>query len=91
MHYYQPMFTLIGGGIRPFQASKKPMKKVLPQNAKWIQENVMSFDPEQNRVTMSNGDTVQYEIMIVAMGLQLYWEKVRLENLSHIIILTNEN
>ncbi|XP_031837032.1 sulfide quinone oxidoreductase [Nomia melanderi] len=76
IHYYQPMFTLIGGGIRPFEASKKPMKAVLPQNAKWLQENVMSFDPEQNQVTMSNGDTVQYEIMIVAMGLQLHWEKI---------------
>lgn len=85
------MFTLIGGGIRSFEASKKPMKEVLPQNAKWLQENVMSFDPEQNRVTMSNGDTVQYEIMIVAMGLQLHWEKVRLENLSYIITLTNGN
>ncbi|XP_043526795.1 sulfide:quinone oxidoreductase, mitochondrial isoform X1 [Frieseomelitta varia] len=76
LHYYQPMFTLIGGGIRSFEASKKLMKDTLPKNAKWFQENVMSFEPPQNQVTMSNGDTVQYEIMIIAMGLQLYWEKI---------------
>ncbi|CAL7933149.1 unnamed protein product [Xylocopa violacea] len=75
-HYYQPMFTLIGGGIRSFQDSKKPMKDTLPKNSKWFQENVMSFEPTQNQVTMSNGDVVQYEIMVVAMGLQLYWEKI---------------
>ncbi|PBC32957.1 Sulfide:quinone oxidoreductase [Apis cerana cerana] len=76
IHYYQPMFTLIGGGIRSFEDSKKPMKDTLPKNAKWFQDNVMSFEPTQNQVTMSNGDIVQYEIMIVAMGLQLYWEKI---------------
>ncbi|OAD60055.1 Sulfide:quinone oxidoreductase, mitochondrial [Eufriesea mexicana] len=76
IHYYQPMFTLIGGGIRSFKDSKKLMKDTLPKNAKWFQENVMSFEPTQNQVTMSNGDSVQYEIMIVAMGLQLHWEKI---------------
>lgn len=60
------------------------MKDVLPQNAKWLQESVMSFEPEQNQIILSNGDTVQYEIMIVAMGLQLHWEKVRLEIISYI-------
>ncbi|CAK9834298.1 Sulfide:quinone oxidoreductase, mitochondrial [Anthophora retusa] len=76
VHYYQPMFTLIGGGIRSFKASKRPMKDVLPSNAKWFQENVMSFEPTQNQVTLSSGDTVEYEIMIVAIGLQLHWEKI---------------
>ncbi|XP_068983072.1 sulfide:quinone oxidoreductase, mitochondrial [Bombus flavifrons] len=76
IHYYQPMFTLIGGGIRSFEHSKKLMKDTLPKNAKWFQENVMSFEPPHNQVTMSNGDTVQYEIMIIAMGLQLHWQKI---------------
>ncbi|XP_076631160.1 sulfide quinone oxidoreductase [Colletes latitarsis] len=76
IHYYQPLFTLIGGGIKSFQSSKRSMKDVLPQNAKWLQESVMRFEPEQNEIIMSNGDTVQYKYMIVAMGLQLHWEKV---------------
>lgn len=76
VHYYQPLFTLIGGGISSFKSSKKPMKDVLPKNATWLKDSVISFEPEINRVTTSNGDTVQYEIMIVAMGLQLYWEKI---------------
>ncbi|KOC69464.1 Sulfide:quinone oxidoreductase, mitochondrial [Habropoda laboriosa] len=70
------MFTLIGGGIRSLEASKRPMKDTLPSNAKWFEDNVISFEPTQNQVTMSNGDTVEYEIMIVAVGLQLYWEKI---------------
>ncbi|XP_034191932.2 sulfide quinone oxidoreductase isoform X1 [Osmia lignaria lignaria] len=76
VHFYQPMFTLIGGGLRSYEASKKTMKDTLPKDATWLKESVMSFAPEQNQITMSNGDTVQYEIMIVAVGLQLHWEKI---------------
>lgn len=52
------------------------MKNVLPKNSQWIKDSVMAFEPDNNRVVTSNGDTVQYEIMIVAMGLQLLWDKV---------------
>ena len=27
IHFYQPMFTLIGGGLRSYEASKKTMKR----------------------------------------------------------------
>lgn len=36
IHYYQPMFTLIGGGIRSFEDSKKPMKDTLPKKCKMV-------------------------------------------------------
>lgn len=52
------------------------MKDVLPQKAQWLRDKVVCFDPNENKVKTSNGDTVQYELMIVAMGLQLYWDKV---------------
>ncbi|XP_058798033.1 sulfide:quinone oxidoreductase, mitochondrial [Phymastichus coffea] len=76
VHYYQPLYTLIGGGIKNFDASKRSMKDVLPVKAQWFKEEVISFEPNENKVTISNGDIVQYEHMIVAMGLQLYWDKL---------------
>ncbi|XP_024937952.1 sulfide:quinone oxidoreductase, mitochondrial isoform X11 [Cephus cinctus] len=76
IHYYQPLFTLIGGGIKLFKSSNRPMAQVLPRNAKWIKDSVITFQPESNNIITSNGDTIQYEIMIVAMGLQLYWDKI---------------
>lgn len=77
MHYYQPLFTLIGGGISNLQSSKRYMKDVLPKNAKWMKNSVVGFQPEVHQVLTNNSDTIQYEIMIVALGLQLYWDKVR--------------
>ncbi|KAH0947386.1 hypothetical protein HN011_008901 [Eciton burchellii] len=76
IHYYQPLFTLIGGGISSFEASKRYMKDVLPKNATWIKASVVGFQPEANQVTTHNGDTIEYEIMIIAIGLQLYWDKI---------------
>lgn len=53
------------------------MKDVLPKNAKWIKDSAVGFQPDANRVTTHNGDTIEYKIMVVALGLQLYWDKVR--------------
>lgn len=75
-HYYQPLFTLIGGGIKSFPASRKPMKEVLPKHAKWLQDSMSHCDPEQNKVITNKGDTVEYDILILAIGLQIYWKNI---------------
>ena len=31
MHYYQPMWTLVGGGLKKMEQSQKPMSQVLPK------------------------------------------------------------
>lgn len=76
VHYYQPLFTLVGGGIASYNYSKKSMKSVLPKNAKWLKDSVIGFDPENNQITTNNGDTVHYDILIVALGLQINWDQV---------------
>ncbi|XP_014214920.1 sulfide:quinone oxidoreductase, mitochondrial [Copidosoma floridanum] len=76
IHYYQPLFTLVGGGIKSLKSSKKHMKDVLPQKAQWLKDSVTKFKPDENIVMTSNGDTVEYQQMIVAMGLELFWEQI---------------
>lgn len=76
MHYYQPMFTLIGGGIKKLSDSGKLMKSVLPDNATWIKDRVVDFNPHKNTVNTLNGDTISYEFLIIAMGLQLNYEQI---------------
>ncbi|XP_072761221.1 sulfide:quinone oxidoreductase, mitochondrial [Anoplolepis gracilipes] len=76
VHYYQPLFTLVGGGISSFESSRRYMKNVLPNKAKWLKASVVEFQPDVNKVSTHHGDTIQYDIMIVALGLQLYWDKI---------------
>jgi NADPH-dependent 2,4-dienoyl-CoA reductase/sulfur reductase-like enzyme len=51
---------------------------VLPKKAEWIRQNVVSFDPDNNKLTTSEGDEIAYEFLVVAMGLQLNYNEVRL-------------
>ena len=75
-HYYQPLWTLVGGGVFDREASVREEADFIPDGATWIQERVSTFEPVQNRVTLSNGDTIGYEQLVVAPGIQLDWNKV---------------
>lgn len=75
-HYYQPLFTLIGGGEKTVENSRRRMKSVLPKNAQWLKDWVVKINPEENEITTKNGDTVRYEILIVALGLKTTFDAI---------------
>lgn len=75
-HYYQPMFTLIGGGMKRLEQSYRLMGDVLPKNIKWIKEKAINFDPNNNMVTTSGGNEIKYEMLLIATGLQLNYDKI---------------
>ncbi|XP_062135229.1 sulfide:quinone oxidoreductase, mitochondrial [Drosophila sulfurigaster albostrigata] len=75
-HYYQPMFTLIGGGMKRLEHCHKPMADVLPKKAKWMREAACEFDPDSNTVKTSGGNTIKYDMLLIATGLQLNYEKI---------------
>lgn len=77
MHYYQPIWTLVGAGIKKLEDSGRPMKQVLPKNADWIKDKVVKFDPEENKVVTHNGFQITYDYMIVALGLQLRFGDIK--------------
>lgn len=75
-HYYQPMFTLIGGGMKRLEQSYKPMASVLPKDMKWLQEKAKQFDPKNNIVITSGGNNIKYDLLLIAIGLQLNYDKI---------------
>jgi sulfide:quinone oxidoreductase len=75
-HYYQPLWTLVGGGVFPREDSRREMEEVIPDQATWIKDAVASFDPENNVVVTRDGKRIEYEILIVAAGIQLDWDEV---------------
>lgn len=76
VHYYQPIWTLVGGGVFDKEVSKRDEADYIPAGATWIKDKVASFDPDNNQVTLGNGDTVSYDYMVVAAGIQIDWGKV---------------
>ena len=70
-HYYQPMWTLVGGGVKTLEQSVRPMGSLLPREATWLRDSVSSFDPDRCSLTTANGDVVSYDWLVVATGLTL--------------------
>lgn len=75
-HAYQPLWTLVGGGIVDVDTTIRPMADVLPRGVAWIREPAVAVDPDERRVTLGSGASVGYEQLVVAPGIQLDWDRV---------------
>ena len=52
-HFYQPGFTLVGGGIFKLEHVCRLEKDVLPvDRVRWIREDVQGFEPGGSAVTL---------------------------------------
>lgn len=76
-HYYQPAWTLVGGGAYDVNATVRNQADVMPSKAKWIKARCASFQPEENQITLENGEKLTYDFLIVAAGIQLDWHLVK--------------
>lgn len=76
-HYYQPFFTLVGGGVATLEESVRKQETLIPEGAEWLQEAVTEFSPEENQVKTDKGTILTYEYLLVAAGIQLNWDKVK--------------
>jgi sulfide:quinone oxidoreductase len=76
MHYYQPLWTLVGGGVFDRSVSGRAMERVIPSGVTWIQERAATFEPEQDRVVLASGEVVTYGVLAVCPGIQLDWDRV---------------
>lgn len=76
-HFYQPLWTLVGAGVFPHEASERKMGDLIPEGVQWIKKAVATFSPETNSITLSDQTKITYDILIVAAGMQLNWEKIK--------------
>ena len=73
-HYYQPLWTLVGGGRATLERTRRTQASVTPKGVTWIQKAVVSFQPEDNTVTTDDGSVYSYDALVVAPGIQLDWD-----------------
>ena len=74
-HYYQPLWTMIGGGQGNIKSTERPQASVMPQGVAWIKGAAEGVDPEKNEVRLSDGTVVSYDYLVVCPGIQLDWDK----------------
>ncbi|MGZ8213079.1 MAG: NAD(P)/FAD-dependent oxidoreductase [Methylosarcina sp.] len=76
-HYYQPGFTIIGGGAYTLKQTTRNEADLINPKVHWIKDYAESFQPEQNSVTLRSGDVITYDYLVVCPGLQLDWGKIQ--------------
>ncbi|WP_325893230.1 NAD(P)/FAD-dependent oxidoreductase [Grimontia sp. NTOU-MAR1] len=75
-HFYQPGWTLVGGGVFDFSQTERETAAVIPKSAKWIKQAVRAFTPDKNTVTLDDGKLVEYKYLVVSPGLTLDWDAI---------------
>ncbi len=75
-HYYQPGFTLAGGGIFEKKDLVRSTQSVMPSAVSWIQAAVGEFLPERHEVVLTDGTRVNYRKLVVAPGIKLDWTQI---------------
>ncbi len=75
-HFYQPLWTLVGGGVADRERSARPEADLIPDGASWIQAAVSELLPDEDGVRTADGREIGYDQLVVAPGLTLGWDAI---------------
>ena len=75
-HFYQPGWTMVGGGIFEAADTARTMASVIPTDVSWIKAAVAAFEPEHNQIILEGCRVVKYKQLVVCPGLKLDWQGI---------------
>ncbi|RUS58513.1 NAD(P)/FAD-dependent oxidoreductase [Pseudorhodobacter sp. E13] len=75
-HFYQPGWTMVGGGVFQAPTTRRSTASVMPAGVTHIKGAAASFQPEENQVALSDGRSVTYHMLIVATGIAPAWDAI---------------
>ena len=75
-HYYQPAWTLVGGGTYSLEATERPEASLIPSGVTWIRHAVTEVRPDENCVLTRDGGRTRYDFLVMAPGIQTDWGKI---------------
>ena len=75
-HYYQPLWTLVGAGLKKKEESMIAMNKMIGKKVNLMPHAVKRIKPETNEVELENGTLVSYDYLVVAAGIQTNWNAI---------------
>jgi len=75
-HYYQPIWTLVGGGLATFEESDHAMEEYMPKGVTWLKERVSGIDAAGKTVSTEEGTSLTYDALVVAPGIRLVMDEV---------------
>ena len=76
IHYYQPGWTMVGGGIFKPEKTVRTMASLIPKQVQWIKAAVAAFDPDNKQVLLEGCKPLNYDALVVCPGLKLNWHGI---------------
>jgi sulfide:quinone oxidoreductase len=76
-HYYQPLWTLVGGGMFKPEDSAREEADLIPPGVTWIKDYADGFAPAANSISTRQGEIVTYDYLVAAPGIQVNWDQVQ--------------
>jgi len=75
-HYYQPLWTLVGGGVVDKSITERNEADLIPRRVHWIRSAATIFEPNEKAVLTSDGQRLTYDQLVVCPGIKLDWDAV---------------
>jgi len=75
-HYYQPGWTMVGGGVFSAAQTERSTASVMPKRVHHIKAAAASFQPEQNQLTLTTGAVITYGYLVMSTGIEIDWEAI---------------
>eukprot|EP01025_Chloroclados_australasicus_P011334 TRINITY_DN14906_c1_g1_i2.p1 TRINITY_DN14906_c1_g1~~TRINITY_DN14906_c1_g1_i2.p1 ORF type:complete len:438 (-),score=46.29 TRINITY_DN14906_c1_g1_i2:684-1997(-) len=76
-HYYMPMWTMVGGGLKTLEQSRKPMSQVISKKVEWIKSPVKKFEPDSNSLRLEDDRKLRYDYLVMATGMENKFDAIK--------------
>ncbi len=71
VHHYQPGYTLVGAGVYKPDDVLYDQESLHQPGMRWVRDAVAAFEPERNRVVTRGGEVVEYDYLVVGLGVEM--------------------
>ena len=77
IHLYQPGQVFIATGVYEPEDIIMHNTDFIPDDVKWVKDEVKSFDAPNNKLTLRSGEEMSYDYLVVASGVQYHYEWIK--------------
>ncbi|MGP3535809.1 NAD(P)/FAD-dependent oxidoreductase [Microbacterium sp. RD1] len=75
-HIFAPLQSHVAGGVARASEAVRPQREVTPPGVSWIQDAATDVRPQEHRVVLASGRTLEYDQLVVCPGIQMNWDAV---------------
>lgn len=76
VHFYQPGFTLLAGGVFQPAEVRRPQSDLIPAGVRWLADSVVALEPERNRLATAAHGVLPYDYLVLAPGLEMRFDAI---------------